>query len=256
MKHLLIILISILLLSSPLLGEEKPCYVSVTSSDDFNQTLLSNISISVISQYLKNVKPFPSSGLSGKGHCVYEVTATLDGNKTFVTLQGKDLNSFGDATIVGTDGFQQSLLRSIYRSQRDKRGLICTDYPKILEECGDVVRKSAKTVVTEIPAPNKVKPKVSEKVVRHTKIEKTNKKTITKSKPTKPKSWKGTLFKCVVGCSLVSWWDSDGNDYDEDGNLITKGKPVEKTKPKKKGKWECIVPPCDFIDKDGNLIED
>ena len=142
MKHQLIILS--LLLSFPLLGKEKPCYVSVTSSDDFNQTLLSNISISVISQYLKNVKPFPSSGLSGKEHCIYEVTATLDGNKTFVTLQGKDLNSFGDATIVGTDGFQQSLLRSIYRSQRDKRELICSDYPKILEECGGVVSDKKK----------------------------------------------------------------------------------------------------------------
>ena len=256
MRHILIIL-SFFLLSSPLFGEDKPCYVSVTSSDDFNQTLLSNISISVISQYLKNVKPFPPSGLSGKDHCIYEVTATLDGNKTFVTLQGKDLNSFGDATIVGTDGFQQSLLRSIYRSQRDKRELICSDYPKILEECGDVVRKSAKTVVTEIPAPNKVKPKVSEKVVRHTKIEKTNKKTITKSKPIKPKSWKGTLTKCIVGCRYA-WWDSEGNDYDEDGNLVTKGKPVEKTKPTRdcSQKWECIVPPCDFIDEDGCLIED
>jgi hypothetical protein len=137
-KHTLIIL-SLLLLTFPLLGKEKPCYVSVTSSEDFNQTLLSNISISVISQYLKNVKPFPSSGLSGKEHCIYEVTATLDDNKTFVTLQGSNLNSFGDATIVGTDGFQQSLLRSIYRSQRDKRELICSDYPKILEgmwRCG------------------------------------------------------------------------------------------------------------------------
>ena len=86
MKHTLILL-SLLLLTSPLFGQskEKPCYVSVTSSDDFNQTLLSNISISVISQYLKNVKPFPSSGLRGKEHCIYEVTATLDGNKTFVT---------------------------------------------------------------------------------------------------------------------------------------------------------------------------
>ena len=170
MKHLLITILSLLLLTSPLFGQskEKPCYVSVTSSEDFNQTLLSNISISVISQYLKNVKPFPSSGLSGKEHCIYEVTATLDGNKTFVTLQGNKLNSFGDATIVGTDGFQQSLLRSIYRSQRDKRELICSDYPKILEECGGVVRKSAKTVVSELPAPKKVKPRVSvtkEKVV-------------------------------------------------------------------------------------------
>ena len=141
MKHILII-ISFLLLSSPVIGQSgKPCYVSVTSSDDFNQTLLSNISISVISQYLKNVKPFPSSGLSGKGHCIYEVTATLDGNKTFVTLQGNELNSFGDATIVGTDGFQEAILRSLYRSQRDKREMICSDYPKILEECGGVVKK-------------------------------------------------------------------------------------------------------------------
>ncbi len=143
MKYILILL-SILLLFSPLFGEEKPCYVSVTSSDDFNQTLLNNISISVISQYLKNVKQFPSSGLSGIGHCVYEVTATKDKEKTFVTLQGNNLNSFGDANIEGTDGFQQSLLRSIYRSQRDKRELICSDYPNILKECGGVVKKSAK----------------------------------------------------------------------------------------------------------------
>lgn len=207
MRHILIIL-SFLLLSFPLFGEDKPCYVSVTSSDDFNQTLLSNISISVISQYLKNVKPFPSSGLSGKGHCIYEVTATLDGNKTFVTLQGKDLNSFGDATIVGTDGFQQSLLRSIYRSQRDKRELICSDYPKILEECGGVVRKSTNLFMKVL--------KDSHKII---------KEKFTSTKVSEIPAQK-------------------------------KVKPVEKTKPKKKGNWECIVPPCDFIDEDGNLIED
>ena len=197
MRHILIILF-FLLLSFPLFGKEKPCYVSVTSSDDFNQTLLSNISISVISQYLKNVKPFPSSGLSGKEHCIYEVTATLDGNKTFVTLQGNNLNSFGDATIVGTDGFQQAILRSIYRSQRDKRELICSDYPKILEECGDVVRKKKKKEVVKLSSPKKV---ILEE---------------------------------------------------------TKGKPVEKTKPKRdcSQKWECIVPPCDWIDENGCLIED
>ena len=129
-----------------LFGEDKPCYVSVTSSEDFNQTLLSNISKSVISQYLKNVKPFPASGLSGEDNCIYEVTATKDKEKTFVTLQGKNLNSFGDSNTFGTDGFQQSLLRSIYRSQRDKRELICSDYPDILKECGDFLSKSVKLV--------------------------------------------------------------------------------------------------------------
>ena len=209
MKHTLILL-SLLLLTSPLFGQskEKPCYVSVTSSEDFNQTLLSNISISVISQYLKNVKPFPSSGLSGKEHCIYEVTATLDGNKTFVTLQGNNLNSFGDATIVGTDGFQQAILRSIYRSQRDKRNLICSDYPKILEECGGVVRKK-KPEVAKLSSPKKVQ------------LEETKKKPVVKTKPTKPKSWIGTLFKCQVGC-LHPYWDSAGNYYDENMNLIKK----------------------------------
>ena len=227
--------------------------MSVKTSGDFNPVLISEISSSLVSQYIREVKPIPSSGIRGDTKCVYDVSVTSDAGKTFVSLRGEGINSFGDSSLEGTDGFQQSILRSIYRSQRDKRELICSDYPKILEECGGVVRKSAKTVVTEIPAPNKVKPKVSEKVVRHTKIEKTNKKTITKSKPIKPKSWKGTLTKCIVGCRYA-WWDSEGNDYDEDGNLVTKGKPIEKTKPKKKGNWECIVPPCDFIDEDGNLI--
>ena len=91
--------------------------------------------------------------------------------------------------------------------------------------------------------------------VTKTKKKKDKKKPVVKTKPTKPKSWKGTLFKCKVGC-LYPYWDSGGNNYDKDLNLITKGKPIEETKPKKKGNWECIVPPFDFIDEDGNLIED
>jgi len=34
-------------------------------------------------------------------------------------------------------------------------------------------------------------------------------------------------------------------------NPFTKGNIWDKYK---KGKWECIVPPCDFIDEDGNLM--
>ena len=132
-KHSLLIILSLLLLSLPLFGDGKTCYVRVNSSNDFNQTLLSDISISLISQYLTKIKSFPPSGLSGKGHCIYEVTATLDGNKTFVTLQGNNLNSFGNANMVGIEGFQQAILRSLYSSQRDKRRLICSYYTKILE---------------------------------------------------------------------------------------------------------------------------
>ena len=196
----------LLLLSPPLFGEDKPCYVSVTSSKDFNQSLLSNISKSVISQYLKNVKPFPSSGLSGDDNCIYEVTATKDKEKTFVTLQGKNLNSFGDASISGTDGFQQSLLRSIYRSQRDKRELICSDYPKILEECGGLVRKSLELVREVIKETKEIikenypvtKPKVVSRIVKK------------KNPPTKENE-----FKCENAKS------KKGSEYGRDGRLVT-----------------------------------
>ena len=140
-------------------------------------------------------------------------------------MRGEGINSFGDSSLEGTDGFQQAILRSIYRSQRDKRELICSDYPKILEECGGVVRKSAKKVVSGLPPPKKVQLEETKRKpiqVTKTKKKKDEKKPVEKTKPTNQKRWKGTLFKCVVGCSLVSWWDSEGNDYDEDGNLITK----------------------------------
>ena len=96
--RLILILLSYLLLTSTLFGQstEKPCYISVNASDELNQTLLSNISISIISQYYKEIKPFPPGGLSGTDNCIYDVSVSKEGGKTFVTLQGKDMNSFGD----------------------------------------------------------------------------------------------------------------------------------------------------------------
>ena len=212
MKHILITILSLLLLTSPLFGQnsEKSCYLSVKTSGDFNPVLISEISTSLVSQYIKEVLTIPSSGIRGDTKCVYDVSVTSDAGKTFVSLRGEGINSFGDSSLEGTDGFQQSILRSIYRSQRDKRELICSDYPNLLEECSGVVRKKKKKEVVKLSSPKKVQ------------LEETKKKPVVKTKPTKPKSWTGTLFKCVVGCSLVSWWDSDGNDYDEDGNLVTK----------------------------------
>jgi len=211
-KHLLILLISILLLSSPPLfgqSKEKSCYLGVKTSGDFNPALVSEISSSLVSQYIREVKPIPSSGIRGDTKCVYDVSVTSDAGKTFVSLRGEGINSFGDSSLEGTDGFQQSILRSIYRSQRDKRELICSDYPKILEECGGVVRKKKKKEVVKLSSPKKVQ------------LEETKKKPVVKTKTKKNKK-----------------------------------KPVVKTKTKKKGKWTCVVGPCDFIDEDGNLIED
>ena len=87
-----------------------------------------------------------------------------------------------------------------------------------------MVRKSAKKMVSGLPPPKKVQLEETKRKpiqVTKTKKKKDKKKPVVKTKPTKPKSWKGTLTKCMVGCRYA-WWDSEGNDYDEDGNLVTK----------------------------------
>jgi len=136
-KHLLIIF-SILLLSSPVIGlSEETCYVVVDSSEEFNPTLLSNISVSIISQFLREVEPIPPAGVS-MDSCLYQISVSKEQDTTFVTFKGKNLNSYGDSKLSGTDGFQQSLLKSLYRSLRDKRKLICEDYGEFIEKCGSV----------------------------------------------------------------------------------------------------------------------
>ena len=86
---------------------------------------------------LKKLNHSHLSGLSGSDNCIYDVIGLqVKEGRTFVTLQGKDMNSFGDSNFVGIDGFQQSLLKSLYRSLSDKRKLICEGYGEYLVECG------------------------------------------------------------------------------------------------------------------------
>ena len=65
MKHILIILSFLLLLSSPLFGQsEETCYVDADATkSEFDPTLLSNISVSLISEFLKEVEPLPPAGI-------------------------------------------------------------------------------------------------------------------------------------------------------------------------------------------------
>ena len=157
MKHLFIF-ISILLLSFPVIGQSKEtCYVSVEGSKEFNLNLFSQISKSLISQYFKPIKNIPPGGIRSDS-CVYEITVTKEGDTTFVVFSGEDLNSYGDSKLYGSDGFQQSLLKSLYRSLEHKRKKICEDYGELLKKCGSVVVQDIPKKVT-IP---KVEPKVVE----------------------------------------------------------------------------------------------
>jgi len=119
------------------------------------------MSVSLISQFLREVEPIPPEGVSIDS-CLYQISVSKEQDTIFVTFKGKNLNSYGDSKLSGTDGFQQSLLKSLYRSLRDKRKLICEDYGTLLEECGGVV-------VQDVP--KKVEPKVVEKKVTIPKVE-------------------------------------------------------------------------------------
>ena len=177
MKHLFT-LISILLLSFPVIGQSKEtCYVSVEGSKEFNLNLFSQISKSLISQYFKPIKNIPPGGIRSDS-CVYEITVTKEGDTTFVVFSGEDLNSYGDSKLYGSDGFQQSLLKSLYRSLEDKRKKICEDYGELLKKCGGVVQQDEPK--KSVSAPAKISKKVIPVTPKVVKVPKTpTKKSIT-----------------------------------------------------------------------------
>ena len=134
MRHLLTIILCFLLLgclksqtSPEFFKPDEKCYVVVESSEDFDPSLLSNISISLISKFLRDVEHIPPSGIS-LDTCQYQISVSKNNDTTFVTFKGEGLNSYGDSKLSGSDGFQQSILKSLYRSLKDKRDIICEDY--------------------------------------------------------------------------------------------------------------------------------
>ena len=104
----------------------------IESSD--NQYLL-EISQSIISKYLNDVKPIPPEGISSDS-CIYNILVTIDENKVVSSLTSKDLNIFGESKIQGKDGIQESLLRLIFNGFEYQREEICNDYGNNLnKEC-------------------------------------------------------------------------------------------------------------------------
>ena len=70
------------------------CFLSIKTSGEFNPALISEISSSLVFQYIWEIKPIPSSGICGDTECVYDVLVTSDKGKTFVSLRGEGTNSF------------------------------------------------------------------------------------------------------------------------------------------------------------------
>ena len=124
---------------------QESCFLIVENKTDFDEDVLSNISIALISQFFREVNKVPLQGLKGDA-CVYEVTFAKTGDTTFLSFTGKNLNSYGDSKMSGADAAQQALLKALYRSQRNKRDIICADYGEYLDECSEV-----KTAQKETP---------------------------------------------------------------------------------------------------------
>ena len=100
----------------------------------------------------------PPGGISGNV-CIYEISLIKEKDSTFATFKGKKLNAYGSSKLSGTDGMEQSILKALYRSLKNKRLHICEDYGALLEECGGIVQQAE---------PNKsisTLPKISKKVL-------------------------------------------------------------------------------------------
>ena len=160
MKKTLIILVPLIIIFPvfSVLAAENPCYLRAEASKGINQKLLANISFSLISQYLGGLEPFPVGGISGNV-CIYEISVIKEADSTFATFKGKNLNAYGSSKLSGTDGMEQSILKALYRSLKNKRPNICEDYGTLLEECGGVVQQDEPKKSVSDPA------KISKKVI-------------------------------------------------------------------------------------------
>ena len=179
MKKTLIILVPLIIIFPvfSVLAAENPCYLRADASKGINQKLLANISFSLISQYLGGLEPFPVGGVSGND-CIYEISVIKETESTFATFKGKNLNSYGSSKLSGTDGMEQSILKALYRSLKNKRPNICEDYGTLLEECGGVVQQDEPK--KSVSAPAKISKKVIPVTPKVVKVPKTpTKKSIT-----------------------------------------------------------------------------
>ena len=84
--------------------------------------------------FVKKISPIPPEGINLNNSCVYYINAQTQGDNTIVTITGQGINSYGNSKLEGMDGFQKSLLKSLYRSVENKIKL-CQKYGNYLEEC-------------------------------------------------------------------------------------------------------------------------
>ncbi len=109
------------------------CYVLVENPGSFDPDMVLSFSVSLISRYIEMVEAPPPGGVRFD-ECSYIVNLTDSSEGYFIALSGRNLNSIGNSTKTGMDGYTQALLRAIYRTFDDEnmKEKVCHDYADLL----------------------------------------------------------------------------------------------------------------------------
>lgn len=127
-------LLILVLNSATIQAEPGKCYVMVEQTADVDANTVLASAVSVISRYIERVEAPPPGGLR-LDDCTYTVNLTTAGSGYYISVSGKNLNSIGNSTLAGVDGFTQALLRAIYRTfaSEELKTKVCRDYASLLE---------------------------------------------------------------------------------------------------------------------------
>ena len=144
MKHLLIIL-SILLLSSPVVGQSKDdCYLFVGGKIGEDKSVIDQIVRPLLSSFISPLKEDPVMGLSQsdlESSCYYEVLVTLIDETLNLSINGIrtpiSFNGLSKSSRSFPENVRHSFLRILHKElDKSKKDEICQKYTEILvDEC-------------------------------------------------------------------------------------------------------------------------
>ena len=135
MRHIFIILISILLLSSPLFGQSKDeCYLQVNGDIGEDILVIDQIVRPLISSYISPIKEIPIAGLSEsefESSCNYEITVTSSAGTIRLSVNGTrtpiPFNGLSKSSRSFPENIRHSILRILHSElNENKRNEICT----------------------------------------------------------------------------------------------------------------------------------
>jgi len=144
MKHLLIIL-SILLLSSPVVGQSKDdCYLFVGGKIGEDKSVIDQIVRPLLSSFISPLKEDPVMGLSQsdlESSCYYEVLVTSIDETLNLSINGIrtpiSFNGLSKSSRSFPENVRHSFLRILHKElDKSKKDEICQKYTEILvDEC-------------------------------------------------------------------------------------------------------------------------